>query len=86
MNKLLDSYIEAKRDWQKSAGQPWRINLKRKYQEIKKKLYNEIPDEHHYQGLVFKKGSNNFGKYIAIYTEASFERSQGKSKVPPVST
>ena len=79
-NILLDNYLAAKERWRENVGSPYRYRLKEAYQRIEKVLYDELPDEFHYQGSVIKKGHNNFGVYLQVFTEESFARAENYRK------
>jgi hypothetical protein len=82
LNRLLDDYIQTKAKYKTLAShRKHRKIVKRRYQELEKKILPEIPDEHHYGGWVLIKGHNDYGEHIQVFTGASLQRRRNHQQV-----
>jgi len=77
LNRLLDEYILTKEKY-KTLGRDrrHRTTVKRRYQELEKKILPEIPDEHRYGDWILIKGHNEYGQHIQVFTTASLQRGE----------
>jgi hypothetical protein len=80
LNRLLDEYILTKAKY-KTLGRKHRKTVKRRYQELEKKILPEIPDEHRYGDLILIKGHNEYGRHIQVFTAASLQRRRNHQQV-----
>jgi len=83
LQRLLDEYIPTK---DKYKAQPHRHTkqrkrLKRRYQELERKIIPIMPDEYRYQDRILFKGHNDFGEHIQVFTKASLQRRKNHAEV-----
>ena len=80
---LLDEYIEIK-DKYKRLGRSekrQRKKLKRRYQELERKIIPTIPDEYHYRDRILFKGRNDYGEHIQVFTKGSLQKRRNHQEV-----
>lgn len=80
--RLLDDYLSTKEKY-KTLGRHSRLRktVKRRYQELEKKILPEIPDEYRYLGRILIKGHNEHGEHIQVFTDASLQRRRNHQEV-----
>ena len=76
VKELLDTYLVAKDKWKSKYGDPNRYKLHDNFKEIEKELFYRLPEETHHRGFVIKKGYNNYGVYLQVFTEESWARTK----------
>jgi hypothetical protein len=82
LKRLLDDYILTKEKY-KTLGRYSKNPkaVKRRYQELEKKILPEIPDEFRYRGRILIKGHNEHGEHIQVFTAASLQRRRNHKEV-----
>ena len=82
LNRLLNDYILTKEKY-KTLGRYAKHpkTVKRRYQELEKKILPEIPDEYRYRGRILIKGHNEYGEHIQVFTDGSFQKRRNHQEV-----
>jgi hypothetical protein len=82
LNRLLDDYLLTKEKYKTLGRYSSHPNtVKRRYQELEKKIFPEIPDEYRYRGRILIKGHNEHGEHIQVFTDASLQKRKNHQEV-----